>query len=242
MLYTDWRTSMLTMLVINDTQGQTNFDAIAPRMVEYAELRIYRELDLVTASASGVTALTPNARAVTIPASIIIVESANVITPVGQTAEACKRNPLRRVSREFLDATCPQAAVAPVPSVPRYFTVFSDTQVLVGPSPDAAYNFEAIGPIRPPFFGPGTGPTPPISDFISINLPDLLLSASMVFGAGYQKNFGAQADDPKMALSWEATYQTLKKSAEVEEARKKAQSADWQAFQPTPYATPPRGA
>ena len=63
---------------------------------------------------------------------------------------------------------------------------------------------------------------------------------TMVFGAAYMKNFGAASDDPKMAVSWENHFQTLKASAEVEEARKKFTMAGWSSKQPANQATPPR--
>ena len=69
-------------------------------------------------------------------------------------------------------------------------------------------------------------------------MPDLLLSASMIFGAGYQKNFGAMADDPKMAMSWETIYQGQVKDVMIEELRKKSMSWNWQPEQPSPIAIP----
>ena len=36
-----------------------------------------------------------------------------------------------------------------------------------------------------------------------------------------RRNFGAQADDPKQALSWEGTYQSLKDACAFEEARRR---------------------
>ena len=50
---------------------------------------------------------------------------------------------------------------------------------------------------------------------------DLLIAASMVWVTGYQRNFGAQGNDPQYASSWEGQYQIAFKSANVEELRKK---------------------
>ena len=49
----------------------------------------------------------------------------------------------------------------------------------------------------------------------------------MVFASGYQKNFGSQSDDPKMAMSWEDQYQKLMASANAEELRKKWAGPGW---------------
>ena len=38
------------------------------------------------------------------------------------------------------------------------------------------------------------------------NVPDLFFCACMVEAAGWMQNFGAQSDNPQMALSWEARY------------------------------------
>ena len=37
--------------------------------------------------------------------------------------------------------------------------------------------------------------------------PELLLCACMVFASGYQRDFGAQAEDPQKAVSWEIAVQ-----------------------------------
>lgn len=76
--------------------------------------------------------------------------------------------------------------------------------------------------------------------WLGTNLPDLFLAGINVFMAGYQRDFGAQSDNPQLALSWEQSFQTLLRSAAVEEARRKAQSAAWQPYSPAPLATPPR--
>jgi hypothetical protein len=47
-------------------------------------------------------------------------------------------------------------------------------------------------------------------------------------------------DNPQSAVSWEAHYQALVKSAQIEEARKKFTAEGWSSKQPAPLATPPR--
>ena len=51
--------------------------------------------------------------------------------------------------------------------------------------------------------------------------PDLFIAASMIFATGYQRDFGAQSDNPAQGQSWENQYDLLIKSALTEEARKK---------------------
>ena len=120
--------------------------------------------------------------------------------------------------------------------VPQYWVPFDDYTFLVGPYPDDNYTVELIGTYRPASLS-ATNPT----TFISLNLPDIMIMASMVYISAYQRNFGRMNDDPQMAISYESQYQTLLKGAMVEEARKKFEAAGWSSQSPSPIATPTRG-
>ena len=72
--------------------------------------------------------------------------------------------------------------------------------------------------------------------FISDNLPNIFVAASMIFGAGYLQNFGQASDNPQLAQSWEGQYQNLKAGVSIEELRRKAQSVQWTPYMPTPVA------
>jgi hypothetical protein len=78
--------------------------------------------------------------------------------------------------------------------------------------------------------------------FISLYLPELMILASMIYIAAYQRNFSsAQGNDPQMPITYETQYQTLLKSAFSEEERKKFQAAAWSSQGPATIATPTRG-
>jgi len=77
--------------------------------------------------------------------------------------------------------------------------------------------------------------------YISTNLPDMMIMASMIYISAYQRNFGRQSDDPQMAQSYESQYQVLLRSALSEENRKKYQDAAWTSYSQSPVATPSRG-
>ena len=111
----------------------------------------------------------------------------------------------------------------------------TQSSVIVGPWPDQSYQAEISGTIRPAPMSLGN-PTTLLSQYF----PDLWMAGLMIFGAAYQQNFGASSDNPQMAQSWENHYQTLIKSAAVEEARKKFTSQGWSDKQPAELATPPR--
>lgn len=198
--------------------SNADFQAILPDAIDYAEQRIYRELDLLAtfiADASGSLAVNNRNYTLPTPASgpFVTVESVNVITPAATAPDSGTRNALMKTSVDMVNFLAPSTVTAGVPTV---FAMLTNQSLVVGPFPDGAYRIEVIGTIRPnPLSATNT------TTILSTQLPDMLVAASMVFMSGYMKNFGSQADDPKMAQSWENQYQTLAKSANVEELRKK---------------------
>jgi hypothetical protein len=56
----------------------------------------------------------------------------------------------------------------------------------------------------------------------------------MISVSGFQRDDGAQADDPKLAISWESVYQELKGSAMEEEQRRRGQGPDQGNLPPAP--------
>ena len=224
-----------------------NFLVMLPQAIQYAEGRIARDLDLMAAnvrdSSSSTVALTRNFNLPTGTGAFLIIDGINIITPSSTAPESGTRNPLIPVSRDFLDYTWPSTTGATVPQYFAYITQdtfltgsAAQSQVIFGPWPDATYRVEVIGKVQPPALSSTNTTT-----WISVNLPDLMIAASMVFVTGYMKNYGASADDPKMAQSWENQYSTLKASAEVYEARKRFAGASWTSKEPEKSAVPQRG-
>lgn len=227
--YTQYVTDIANLLVV--PTSDPGFTTMLPNMLDDAELRIQRDLDLVDSTVRDTTGtLTVGSRNFTLPTDIgsyIVVDQLNVITPVGTTsADSGTRVPLVKCSIDLLDALWPSSSGA---TVPKYFAAMDQGLMIVGPFPDAAYNVEVVGSQRftPLYISQTTSP-------ISVFFPDLLIAASMKFGTGYQRNFGAGSDDPQMAGSWENHYQTLLKSALTEESRKKFLIGDTSPNPPTP--------
>jgi hypothetical protein len=106
-------------------------------------------------------------------------------------------------------------------------TVTSTTTVTVATTADPATTI-------------GTAALPSSTTFISLNLPDVFIMASMIYVSAYQRNFGRANDDPQMAVTYESQYQALLKGAAVEEARKKFEAAGWSSQSPSTFATPTR--
>lgn len=229
--YSSFVTSLANLLVVPTTDA--NFLTVLPNIIDDAEQRLYRELDLLSTIVRDSTgSLTANSRNFTFPQRFVVSESINIFTPAGTTTS---RYQLIPTTREFLDAIWPNETAALSPSIPQYYAMITERTIIVGPPPDAAYKVEVVGTTRPtPLSSINT------TTFLTLYLPDLFLAASMVFGSAYQLNFNAAGDNPQQSTAWEAHYQLLLQSANIEENRKKYASQAWTSKSPAPLATPPR--
>lgn len=233
--YSTYITSLASLLVVDP--ANSDYLAMVPNAIEYTEDRIDRDLNLVgntvTTTTGVVTPLT-SSFVLTTPSEgqIIVLESLAVITPAGSSASAGTYNPLTRVSRDFLFSAWPSAASA---GQPQYYAMANNASVFLGPWPDAAYGVQqSITTRRAQLSASLT------SNYLTLLYSDMYLAASMVFMAGYQKNYGAQADDPKMAMSWETQYQTLLGPARAEADRMRSMGSAWSAMTQSPEAQPAR--
>lgn len=207
-----------------------NFATMLPDAIDYGELSICRDLDFL--NMHGSVTLGPVSAGVAlqaIPSSVVVLE---------ELYYGPDNTPVPPLSQAAIRAIFAGSASGP----PQYFAVIGAAsgagwtpgiQVLLGPAPDQTYALTGYGTQRQAALSASNTPT-----FISQNLPDLFWAATMIFWSGYNRNFGAQADDPRQALSWRAEYDRLLKGASIEEARKKFQSQGWQAQAPTPLAAP----
>jgi len=193
---------------------------IQSSIIDYAEQRCYRETDLLdTVVRDNSATLTANSRDFTLPQSLgrfVVVNGVNIISPVGTTVGNGTRNAAMLTSLPYADYTWPSNTPPVRPSIPQWWAMVTDQTAVLVPPPDAAYSIEVVGTIRPTPLSSGNPTT-----FLTLYLPDLFFAASMVFVSGWQKNFGSQSDDPRMAVSWETQFSTLLTSANREEVRKK---------------------
>lgn len=244
--YSTYVTQIAEMAVVDPLD--VNFVTILPAMIDYAELRIYRDLDLMstsTAFTSPSILLNAGNRNLSFPmtlpngsGSIVVSEQINIITPAGQTdpnGANASRVTLLPTTKEYLDVVYGSNATASR-GQPQYYAAFNENLFFVGPVPDQTYYVEVVATYRPNEMSAANPVT-----FISQYFPDLLIMASMVYISAYQRNFGRQSDDPQMAQSYESQYMTLLRSAGVEEARKKYEGPAWSSQSPTPVASPTRG-
>lgn len=244
--YSTYVTQIAEMAVVDP--ADVNFQTILPSMIDYAELRIYRDLDLMNTSTSihdASIVLAAGNRNLSFPLTLpdgsgtfVVSEQLNLITPSGQTdpdGANATRVSLIPATKEFLDTVYGSNATASR-GQPKYYAAFNETLFFVGPVPDQQYYVEVVGTFRPNAMS-ASNPT----TFISQYLPDLLIMASMIYISAYQRNFGRQSDDPQMAQSYEGQYKALLQGAMVEEVRKKYEGPGWSSQSPSPIASPTRG-
>ena len=239
--YATYVSEIATITVISSTilvNGDNNFQGIMPAIIDYAEGRLWRDLDLPAARVTD-TSVTCSSGIRTIALSttqgtLLSLETVNLFSSAGTTSSNGTRIPLTPVSKAVVDAVYPSATSSNT-GLPEYFARVTDTEIMLGPTPDQAYGTEVIATIRP---APLSASNP--TTWLSLNVSELMIAAGMVIAAGYMRNYGAQADDPQMPGSWEAQYKSLLASANVDSLRMKFQSNAWSAQIPSPTATPPR--
>jgi hypothetical protein len=249
MNYDETVKTLQTMLEIPLNQEDENFTRVLPRIVEYAENRIYREMDfLATTTAQAIGTFNPPYRELVVPPRVIVLRGINVFSPGGGFGYGTVRNSLERISIEAMDLFWPTQSNT-FPGVPQRYCVIGDLapatpgppptpetlsyRVRVFPAPDLPYTPEYVGTIRPLPLSPTN-----TSTFLSMTYPDLFCAACMVFASGYQRDFGAQADDPAKAMSWDGMYTSLRQGVMLEAARQKGEGAGWTALSPAPVSQP----
>lgn len=234
--YTTFVVALSNFLTRN--AADTNFMFAIPNVIDDAEQRLYRDLDLLNTVTGAVGSMTAGTRGLVVPPSgngngpFVVLQQVGVVTPLGSAPDAGTTTPLIPISKEALGFLYPSNAGA---GVPEFFAMFNQDFILFGPWPDANYDVIIAGTARPIPLS-ATNPTTLLSTYF----PDLFLSAALADGSGYLKEFGAMKDDPQSGMSWEKKYQMQLKSAIAEEARKKFQDQGWGSLSTGPSATPPR--
>lgn len=257
----------------------SQFQTMLPGMIDYAEQRLYRELNLVYTRATVTGSLSANSRSFALPnatGSIPFITVSNVNAVISSA-----RKPLLHYPSNVVDYLAPNDT-ATAGDYPTMYYMKDQSTLTVGPPATTTTTLEVLGTYRPAtlyantavftgsiattsltvtatqsgtiavgqtLIGNGvatgttitSGTTSPYTVSISQTVssgtiysylgsattqlttyfPDLFIAASMIFASGYQRDFGAQADNPSQAQSWETQYQLLIKSALTEEARKK---------------------
>lgn len=260
MNFQDWLTAITTILQSEDVYGAAFFDALAPRIIERAELMIYRDpdLDLIALRTVDDTQLTNTGlRVVPQSQQLVIIETVSLIIPANARPAQGTRIPMVRTDIAFIDMVWPQETLTKAPNqldtwywaLPNMFEaagsgaesdedVAVPSSIVIAPTPDNQYVCEQRGVFRPaPLSATNT------TTFLTTYLPDLFLAASVVSGALLERDMGATGaqQDPSLAAHWSAEYERLKGGAMVESARQKARSVDWTVYAPATIAGVQRG-
>ena len=157
--YTSYISQIQTMAVV--PSGDPNFTVILPQMLNYAELRMQRDLDFLSTQISTTAySLTANSNTFTIPASQFIVpQTFEVVNLSGVSS------PLLPVAKEFLQNVYGSGSTT---GLPQYFAVYGgDTAttgntsqyMILGPIPDNNYGTILTGTVR----AQSLGYLPPVS-------------------------------------------------------------------------------
>jgi hypothetical protein len=116
----------------------------------------------------------------------------------------------------------------------RMWTMQADDEIFFAPATDGAYSAYLVGTFDISAISPANTVT-----YLSTFYPALLEAGCMVFLAGaLRRNFGAQSDDPRSAMSWEQQFQTLLQGAKDEEIRRRGLRPNTPAPAPPPSARP----
>lgn len=225
--YSSYVGALQQLAVVNSLDQ--NFYAILPDVIDFAEQRIYRELDLLsTVTVDASVTLAAGTRDAAIPDTFIVTNGFNILTPAGSNTTNGTRVPLQNTSRNALDMLWPGVSTTGQPAL---YAMTDQWTVTFGPCPDGAYLLETIGTQRPAPLSPDNTTT-----FLTTYLPDLFVAASMVFLSMYQRNFDATGNTPGMGGNWEQQYLKLFASANTEEMRKKYDANGWTSRNPAPLA------
>ena len=232
--YNLYVTQIANMAVVDTTtvsgvvQGvDSAFNILIPSMLNYAELRIQRDLDLLPSQTSRTYTLTTGSNQLQLDVDDFVTVQTIAVTSGGNTY------PLLPSTKEFLQNVYGASGST---DMPAYFAMYGGdlstggntyNNIIVGPYPDQNYPVTVTGTVRLPslYQNATTALAGSATTFISTYLPDLLVQASMIYVAQYQRNFGQASNDPAMGPTYELQYQNLLRGAGVEEARKKFSAA-----------------
>lgn len=220
---------------------------VLPQILSYAEARIQRDIDALQARSSNTYTLTVSNNVLSIPVNDFLVVETLEMTQVSNGV-VVNSWPLIPVSKEFIQ-NCYGGVFST--GYPKYYAMYGDTfgggantniNILLGPPPNFAYPVRVTGVVRMPslFQFATSGPADTSYTYISQWLPDLLLTASMIFISAYQRNWSANSDDPAMPVNYEKQYRTLLAGAIAEENRKKGLGSGYSAYSTPVTATPTR--
>lgn len=204
-----------------------DFLIMAPQALQYAELRLLRDIDPIAYREQRDVALPLVAQGVcTAPADTVIVRGVWYVFPGGARARLDRRD------REFLNLYTPVPGTL---GVPRYWASEDGETIVVCPIPPEDTTLKVDLTYRPAGMS-ASNPT----TWLGTWAPDALFHAAMVFAVGFQRSFGEAQTVGADGLSWESSYQTALAGVMLEMRRRKADGPwDNSRIPPVSSITPP---
>jgi hypothetical protein len=211
-------TTFVQALSVETNIPSTNlaFQAALPTIIMQAEGKVYREPGLEFLSTMGTDDsgfASADDRQFTLPRFFTVLHSVNRVA-------GNERPPLTKISREALEVLYPRRISVSPSDVPVKWAPFTDQIIYLAPVPGAPVQLECTGEL-PPAALASDNPT----TWLWSNLGDFVFAAAMIFASAYMRNFGSQADDPKMAMSWQSVYDQLLPGAKSQETRRKFEAS-----------------
>jgi hypothetical protein len=201
-----------------------DFTTLFPSATSYAEGRIGRDLVLLNTRLTDQSLFTVSGSN-TLPALSAMPVPLTVVEGVAlvQNGVAYEYD---KTSLDVIDLFWPSQTLTLSPAaaewIGRYWAMYQDQYIILSPTPDGVYNANVTGLfIQTPMSNANQ------NTYIGTVYGDLMFCAVMIFmHGGLTRNFGAQADEPRAAQSWENQYQTLFPGCEAEEARRRGLTVD----------------
>jgi hypothetical protein len=245
--------SAMAVVLAEEVAGVWQFvdvpmQTITEQILNYSELRIQRDLDLLPSQTSNNYPLTAGNNLLQIDADdFFTIQTLEVLTLANATV--VNSTPLMPVSKEFIQNCYGGLSSA---GTPQYFAMYGDnfnspgqdtnTNILLGPPPNFPYTVRITGTVKMPslFNYNAAGAADTQYTYISAYYPDMLIIASMIFVSAFQRNFSATSADTEMSMSYEKQYQVLRLGAVEDEDTKSQHGSAWTGYTTPTAATPTR--
>tara|TARA_R100000458_G_C8262267_1_gene237646 strand:+ start:882 stop:1574 length:693 start_codon:yes stop_codon:yes gene_type:complete len=198
--YTETDSNVLTDTIVND-------------MIEHAEMRLYRELDLDVYKKNATASLTSGTPFVTLPGSIPTNFSAirfvTIYSPSGSLGGLTdsERRILKKKDVSYLSEYWPNRTTT---GIPKYYANYDEDSILIAPTPNAAYTIDLEYSALPTGLSSSNTTT-----WISNNAPTALLYACLVEAFKFLKG------PPDMLATYEAAYANAVKTLATEQMGQK---------------------
>jgi len=195
MIYAELIASLQSWIESSETALVAELDFI----IELAEKRIYRSIDLENGWKYSSVAASQGVELVTLPSDSVAIRGVQYLI----TGTNARTNLIQKDMTFIDDYTGDRTSEG----TPRYYAHYDDSQILVGPSPDAtAASFEIAHTYRPAQLSSGNTTT-----WLSLEAPDILLYACLKELAAFQQQ------EPDIIANYDKMYMEAFQGSLLEE-------------------------